>query len=123
MHKLRRDAAEVFSHTVVIEPDNSDAHPLAKAQREPTGPLILKGDAGMTGPTCRSYASLRSGWRRSSRIWNLIIDPTFNARKQPAKRLVAHGSCSNVCPAKINIHEQIRGGACSCSGMSCRWRR
>jgi hypothetical protein len=87
VHELRRDAAEVFSHTVGTEPDNSDAHHLAKAQPEATGPLILKGDAGMTGPTCRSYASLRSGWRKSSRIWNLTIDPTFNARKQPAKRL------------------------------------
>jgi L-lactate dehydrogenase complex protein LldF len=39
----------------------------------------------------------------------LIIDPTFNARKYSNLPFAStlNGSCSNVCPLKINIHEQI----------------
>ena len=39
----------------------------------------------------------------------LIIDPTFNARKYSNLPFASslNGSCSNVCPVKINIHEQI----------------
>jgi L-lactate dehydrogenase complex protein LldF len=39
----------------------------------------------------------------------LIIDPTFNARKYRNLPFAStlNGSCTNVCPVKINIHEQI----------------
>ena len=39
----------------------------------------------------------------------LIIDPTFNARKYSNLPYAStlNGSCTNVCPVKINIHEQI----------------
>ncbi len=39
----------------------------------------------------------------------LIIDPTFNARKYSNLPFASslNGSCTNVCPVKINIHEQI----------------
>ncbi|MEA2732941.1 MAG: L-lactate dehydrogenase complex protein LldF, partial [Acetobacteraceae bacterium] len=49
VHKLRTDVAEVFSRTIGTDPDNSDVHYLAEAQREATRPLILHADAGMTG--------------------------------------------------------------------------
>src|SRR5438270_6885054 len=41
--------AGVFSRTIGTDPENSDVHYLAEAQREATRPLILKADAGMTG--------------------------------------------------------------------------
>jgi len=39
----------------------------------------------------------------------VIIDPTFNAHKYSNLPFAStlNGSCSNVCPVKINIHEQI----------------
>jgi L-lactate dehydrogenase complex protein LldF len=49
VHKLRTDVAEVFARTIGTDPDNSDVHYLAEAQREATRPLILNADAGMTG--------------------------------------------------------------------------
>src|SRR6202000_621474 len=49
VHKLRTDVAQVFSKTIGTDPNNSDVHYLAEAQREATRPLILAADAGMTG--------------------------------------------------------------------------
>ena len=40
----------------------------------------------------------------------VIIDPTFNLRKRYSALPFAstlNGSCTSVCPVKINIHEQI----------------
>jgi hypothetical protein len=96
---------------VGIEPDNSDAHPLAKARREAPGPLILKGDARMIGRTCRSLCIASIGMEK------IIphLDPHQSIR--PSRRVsklpnaFAHGSRSDVCPMKINIHEQIRVAA------------
>src|SRR5437868_9013740 len=42
VHKLRTDVAEIFARTLDTDPDNSDVHYLAEAQREATHPLILK---------------------------------------------------------------------------------
>ena len=222
VHKLRTDVAEVFARTIGTDPDNSDVHYLAEAQREANRPLILKADAGMTGCNfavaetgdvrrlhqrgqrrslgqcaeaahrldrhredhpaassiwrcscaCLSRSALgspitqytshfrgprRAGGEmhfvlvdngRSERLgmeefWTslkcircgacmntcpvyrrsgglsygatysgpigLIIDPTFNARKYSNLPFAStlNGSCTNVCPVKINIHEQI----------------
>jgi L-lactate dehydrogenase complex protein LldF len=220
VHKLRTDVAEVFSRTIGTDPDNSDVHYLAEAQRQATRPLILAADAGMTGcnfavaetgtfVVCTNegnadlsanvpklhiasigiekiiprlehlgvfirllsrsalgspitqYTSHFRGPRaggemhvvlvdngRSERLgmqdfWTslkcircgacmntcpvyrrsgglsygatysgpigLIIDPTFNARKYSNLPFASslNGSCTNVCPVKINIHEQI----------------
>jgi len=218
--KLRTDVAGVFARTIGTDPNNSDVHYLAEAQREATRPLILAADAGMTGANfvvaetgtfvvCTNegnadlsanvpklhiasigiekiiprlehlavfvrllsrsalgspitqYTSHFRGPRegsemhivlvdngRSARLgmekfWTslkcircgacmntcpvyrrsgglsygatysgpigLIIDPTFNARKYSNLPFASslNGSCSNVCPVKINIHEQI----------------
>ena len=220
VHKLRTDVAQVFARTIGTDPDNSDVHYLAKAQRESNRPLILAADAGMTGcnfavaetgsvVVCTNegnadlsanvpklhivsvgiekiiprledlavfvrllsrsalgspitqYTSHFRGPReggemhivlvdngRSARLgmpefWTslkcircgacmntcpvyrrsgglsygatysgpigLIIDPTFNAHKYSNLPFAStlNGSCSNVCPVKINIHEQI----------------
>ena len=220
VHKLRTDVAEVFARTIGTDPDNSDVHYLAEAQREATRPLILNADAGMTGcnfavaetgtfVVCTNegnadlsanvpklhiasigiekiiprlehlavfvrllsrsalgspmtqYTSHFRGPRaggemhivlvdngRSERLgmeefWTslkcircgacmntcpvyrrsgglsygatysgpigLIIDPTFNQRKYSNLPFAStlNGSCTNVCPVKINIHEQI----------------
>jgi L-lactate dehydrogenase complex protein LldF len=220
VHKLRTDVAEVFAKTIGTDPDNSDVHYLAEAQRESNRPLILAADAGMTGcnfavaetgsvvvctnegnadlsanvpklhiasigiekivPRLEHLAVLvrllsrsalgspmtqytshfrgpREGGEmhvvlvdngRSERLgmaefWTslkcircgacmntcpvyrrsgglsygatysgpigLIIDPTFNARKFSNLPFAStlNGSCTNVCPVKINIHEQI----------------
>jgi L-lactate dehydrogenase complex protein LldF len=220
VHKLRTDVAGVFAKTIGTDPDNSDVHYLAEAQREATRPLILDADAGMTGcnfavaetgtvTVCTNegnadlsanvpklhiasigiekmiprlehlavfvrmlsrsalgspitqYTSHFRGPReggemhfvlvdngRSARLgmqefWTslkcircgacmntcpvyrrsgglsygatysgpigIIIDPTFNARKYSNLPFAStlNGSCTNVCPVKINIHEQI----------------
>jgi len=220
VHKLRTDVAAVFANTIGTDPDNSDVHYLAEAQRAATRPLILDADAGMTGcnfavaetgtiTVCTNegnadlsanvpklhiasigiekviprlehlavfvrllsrsalgspitqYTSHFRGPRaggemhfvlvdngRSARLgmqefWTslkcircgacmntcpvyrrsgglsygatysgpigIIIDPTFNARKYSNLPFAStlNGSCTNVCPVKINIHEQI----------------
>ena len=50
-----------------------------------------------------SYGSTYSG------PIGVIIDPTFNLRKYSSLPFAStlNGSCTSVCPAKINIHEQI----------------
>src|SRR5260370_20100407 len=48
VHKLRTDVAEVFAKTIGTDPDNSDVHYLAEAQRQATPPLMLAADSGMT---------------------------------------------------------------------------
>jgi L-lactate dehydrogenase complex protein LldF len=49
VHKLRTDVAQVFAKTIGTDPDNSDVHYMAEAQRESNRPLVLAADAGMTG--------------------------------------------------------------------------
>jgi L-lactate dehydrogenase complex protein LldF len=61
-----------------------------------------------TCPVYRRSGGLSYGSTYSGPI-GLIIDPTFNARKYSNLPFASslNGSCSNVCPVKINIHEQI----------------
>jgi L-lactate dehydrogenase complex protein LldF len=220
VHKLRTDVAAVFAETIGTDPNNSNVHYLAEAQREANRPLILAADAGLTGANfvvaetgtfvvCTNegnadlsanvpklhvasigiekliprlehlavfirllsrsalgspmtqYTSHFRGPReggemhvvlvdngRSARLgmaefWTslkcircgacmntcpvyrrsgglsygatysgpigLIIDPTFNAHKYSNLPFAStlNGSCTNVCPVKINIHQQI----------------
>jgi L-lactate dehydrogenase complex protein LldF len=205
VHKLASDVSRVFSKTLGTDPDNSDVHYLAQAQRDATRPLILNAEAGMTGcnfavaetggiTVCTNegnadlsanvpplhiasfirmlsrsalgapitqYTSHFRGPRkdgemhfvlvdngRSARLamddfWyslkcircgacmntcpvyrrsgglsyggvysgpiGAIINPTFDLKKYSALPFAStmNGSCTNVCPVKINIHEQI----------------
>ncbi len=61
-----------------------------------------------TCPVYRRSGGLSYGATYSGPI-GLIIDPTFNARKYSNLPYAStlNGSCTNVCPVKINIHEQI----------------
>jgi len=61
-----------------------------------------------TCPVYRRSGGLSYGATYSGPI-GIIIDPTFNAHKYSRLPFAStlNGSCTNVCPVKINIHEQI----------------
>jgi L-lactate dehydrogenase complex protein LldF len=61
-----------------------------------------------TCPVYRRSGGLSYGATYSGPI-GVIIDPTFNLRKYSSLPYAStmNGSCSHVCPVKINIHEQI----------------
>ena len=61
-----------------------------------------------TCPVYRRSGGLSYGATYAGPI-GLIIDPTFNAKKYSNLPYAStlNGSCTNVCPVKINIHEQI----------------
>jgi L-lactate dehydrogenase complex protein LldF len=61
-----------------------------------------------TCPVYRRSGGLSYGATYAGPI-GLIIDPTFDKRKYSTLPFAStmNGSCSNVCPVKINIHEQI----------------
>ena len=61
-----------------------------------------------TCPVYRRSGGLSYGATYSGPI-GIILDPTFNRRKYSALPFAStmNGSCTNVCPVKINIHEQI----------------
>jgi L-lactate dehydrogenase complex protein LldF len=63
-----------------------------------------------TCPVFRRSGGLSYGATYAGPI-GVILDPTFNRRKYSALPFAStlNGSCSNVCPVKINIHEQIFG--------------
>ena len=63
-----------------------------------------------TCPVYRRSGGLSYGATYSGPI-GLIIDPTFNKTKYSTLPFSStlNGSCTNVCPVKINIHEQIAG--------------
>lgn len=61
-----------------------------------------------TCPVFRRSGGLSYGATYAGPI-GLILDPTFNRTKYSALPFSStlNGSCTNVCPVKINIHEQI----------------
>ena len=61
-----------------------------------------------TCPVYRRSGGLSYGATYSGPI-GLILDPTLNRRKYSSLPFAStlNGSCTNVCPVKINIHEQI----------------
>ncbi|HEY5309481.1 MAG TPA: lactate utilization protein B, partial [Casimicrobiaceae bacterium] len=61
-----------------------------------------------TCPVYRRSGGLSYGATYSGPI-GVIIDPTFNLRKYSSLPFSStlNGSCTSVCPVKINIHEQI----------------
>ena len=61
-----------------------------------------------TCPVYRRSGGLSYGAVYSGPI-GAIIDPTFNERKYSTLPFAStmNGSCTHVCPVKINIHEQI----------------
>ena len=63
-----------------------------------------------TCPVFRRSGGLSYGATYAGPI-GVILDPTFSARKYSNLPFAStlNGSCTNVCPVKINIHEQIAG--------------
>src|ERR1700756_2112900 len=93
-------------HIVLV--DNGRSQRLAMKEFWTSLKCIRCGACMNTCPVYRRSGGLSYGATYSGPI-GLIIDPTFNARKYSTLPFAStlNGSCTNVCPVKINIHEQI----------------
>jgi L-lactate dehydrogenase complex protein LldF len=93
-------------HVVLV--DNGRSERLGMADFWYSLKCIRCGACMNTCPVYRRSGGLSYGATYSGPI-GVIIDPTFNLRKYSALPFAStlNGSCSNVCPVKINIHEQI----------------
>jgi L-lactate dehydrogenase complex protein LldF len=92
----------------IVLTDNGRSERLGMEQFWTSLKCIRCGACMNTCPVYRRSGGLSYGATYSGPI-GLIIDPTFNARKYSNLPYAStlNGSCSNVCPVKINIHEQI----------------
>ncbi|MBV9750670.1 MAG: lactate utilization protein [Acetobacteraceae bacterium] len=103
---FRRPRADGEMQVVLV--DNGRSERLGMDKFWPSLKCIRCGACMNTCPVFRRSGGLSYGATYAGPI-GLIIDPTFNARrysKLPFSSTL-NGSCSNVCPVKINIHEQI----------------
>ena len=93
-------------HVVLV--DNGRSERLGMEEFWTSLTCIRCGACMNTCPVYRRSGGLSYGATYSGPI-GLIIDPTFNARKYSNLPFAStlNGSCTNVCPVKINIHEQI----------------
>ena len=93
-------------HYVLV--DNGRSERLGMAEFWTSLKCIRCGACMNTCPVYRRSGGLSYGATYSGPI-GLIIDPTFNKRKYSTLPFSStmNGSCTNVCPVKINIHEQI----------------
>ncbi|HWP10960.1 MAG TPA: lactate utilization protein B [Ramlibacter sp.] len=99
-----RQGAEM--HVVLV--DNGRSERLGMEDFWTSLKCIRCGACMNTCPVYRRSGGLSYGATYSGPI-GVIIDPTFNLRKYSALPYAStmNGSCTNVCPVKINIHEQI----------------
>ncbi len=93
-------------HIVLV--DNGRSARLGMEQFWTSLKCIRCGACMNTCPVYRRSGGLSYGATYSGPI-GLILDPTFDRRKYSALTFAStlNGSCTNVCPVKINIHEQI----------------
>jgi L-lactate dehydrogenase complex protein LldF len=93
-------------HVVLV--DNGRSERLGMEEFWTSLKCIRCGACMNTCPVYRRSGGLSYGATYSGPI-GLIIDPTFNVRKYSNLPFAStlNGSCTNVCPVKINIHEQI----------------
>jgi L-lactate dehydrogenase complex protein LldF len=93
-------------HVVLV--DNGRSERLGLEEFWTSLKCIRCGACMNTCPVYRRSGGLSYGATYSGPI-GLIIDPTFNQRKYSNLPFAStlNGSCTNVCPVKINIHEQI----------------
>src|ERR1700754_2698186 len=93
-------------HFVVV--DNGRSARLGLSEFWTSLKCIRCGACMNTCPVYRRSGGLSYGATYSGPI-GLIIDPTFNAHKYSNLPFAStlNGSCNNVCPVKINIHQQI----------------
>lgn len=99
-----RDGGEM--HFVMV--DNGRSERLGLQEFWTSLKCIRCGACMNTCPVYRRSGGLSYGATYSGPI-GLIIDPTMNRKKYSALPFSStlNGSCTNVCPVKINIHEQI----------------
>ncbi|MBQ5546402.1 MAG: lactate utilization protein [Acetobacter sp.] len=93
-------------HVVLV--DNGRSHRLGMEEFWTSLKCIRCGACMNTCPVYRRSGGLSYGAVYSGPI-GVIIDPTFNERKYSTLPFAStmNGSCTHVCPVKINIHEQI----------------
>jgi L-lactate dehydrogenase complex protein LldF len=93
-------------HIVLV--DNGRSERLGMEGFWPSLKCIRCGACMNTCPVYRRSGGLSYGATYSGPI-GVIIDPTFNLRKYSALPFAStlNGSCTSVCPVKIDIHEQI----------------
>lgn len=93
-------------HVILV--DNGRAERLAMADFRASLKCIRCGACMNTCPVYRRSGGLSYGATYSGPI-GVIIDPAFNLRKYSALPYAStlNGSCTSVCPVKIDIHEQI----------------
>ena len=93
-------------HVVLV--DNGRSERLGTEKFWSSLKCIRCGACMNTCPVFRRSGGLSYGATYAGPI-GVIIDPTFNARKYSRLPFSStlNGSCTNVCPVKINIHEQI----------------
>jgi L-lactate dehydrogenase complex protein LldF len=99
-----RDDGEM--HIVLV--DNGRTERLGMKEFWTSLKCIRCGACMNTCPVYRRSGGLSYGATYSGPI-GVILDPTFNRRKYSNLPFAStlNGSCTNVCPVKINIHEQI----------------
>ncbi|RFD19908.1 lactate utilization protein [Komagataeibacter melaceti] len=93
-------------HVVLV--DNGRSHRLGMDDFWTSLKCIRCGACMNTCPVYRRSGGLSYGAVYSGPI-GAIIDPTFNERKYSTLPFAStlNGSCTNVCPVKIDIHEQL----------------
>ncbi|GBQ64887.1 lactate utilization protein B [Komagataeibacter swingsii] len=95
-------------HVVLV--DNGRSERLGMEQFWTSLKCIRCGACMNTCPVFRRSGGLSYGATYAGPI-GLIIDPTFNRHRYSSLPFSStlNGSCTNVCPVRINIHEQIAG--------------
>ena len=102
--KAARAGAEM--HIVLV--DNGRSARLGLAEFWTSLKCIRCGACMNTCPVYRRSGGLSYGFTYSGPL-GLVIDPTFDKHKFSNLPFAStlNGSCTNVCPTKINLHEQI----------------
>ena len=103
---FRTPRAGTEMHVVLV--DNGRVERLGMADFWYSLKCIRCGACMNTCPVYRRSGGLSYGATYSGPI-GVIIDPTFNLRKYSTLPFAStlNGSCTSVCPVRINIHEQI----------------
>jgi L-lactate dehydrogenase complex protein LldF len=103
---FRRPRAGAQMHVILV--DNGRVERLGMADFWHSLKCIRCGACMNTCPVYRRSGGLSYGATYSGPI-GVIIDPTFNLRKYSALPFAStlNGSCTAVCPVRIDIHEQI----------------
>jgi L-lactate dehydrogenase complex protein LldF len=103
---FRKPRAGTEMHVILV--DNGRVERLGMADFWYSLKCIRCGACMNTCPVYRRSGGLSYGATYSGPI-GVIIDPTFNLRKYSALPFAStlNGSCTSVCPVRINIHEQI----------------